>query len=80
MKTEHAKRVLAHQKDEQWLGLHSWAEGNHAGWDRFVVYAKRNAHSGVRTFFWSAADGDGSPVGCETGPFATAREAYNDAM
>jgi hypothetical protein len=76
---DHAKQMLAFQENSRWLGQHVRPEPDYNGWIEFEVYAKRNAHSGERTFYWSAADDYGSPKGFEHGPFPTAKEAYNDA-
>jgi hypothetical protein len=75
---EHARRVLAHQEDSRWLGTHSRPEPDHNGWTEFEVYRRRNPHSGVVTFHWSAVCND-SPVGFDHGPFGTAKEAHDDA-
>lgn len=79
MNAKHARRVLAHQEDSRWLGTHSRPEPDHSGWTEFEVYRKRNAFGGQRKFFWQAVDNDGEPVGFEHGPFATAKEAHDDA-
>jgi hypothetical protein len=75
---EHRRRVLAHQEDSRWLGTHSRPEPDHNGWTEFEVYPKRNPHSGQRMFWWTATSRDG-PQGFEHGPFATAKEAHDDA-
>jgi hypothetical protein len=75
---EHRRRVLAHQEDSRWLGTHSRPEPDHNGWTEFEVYRFRNQYNGVVTFYWAAVNDDGA-VGFEHGPFATAKEAHDDA-
>lgn len=70
---EHRRRVLAYQEDSRWLGTHGRPEPDYNGWTEFEVYRFD------RAFFWTAVDEDGCAVGFTNGPFATAKEAYDDA-